>query len=145
MSNYEVFLSGELEGDIAEEFINMISEIGSELEELNSNNYGSEVEEIAIIPIVVNITPEYEDAGFHKERKLFKRKSKEADFRLRIDYETFLSADYSTRKILIIRNIIQSIRMLEGKAKADFNAIKLEQDILQIFDIKVSLLALSKG
>lgn len=133
------FLSGELEGDIAEEFINIISEIGSELEGLNSNNYGSEVEEIAIIPIVAKITPEYEDAGFFKERKLFKRKSKEADFRLRIDYETFLSADYATRKILIIRNIIRSIRILGGKAKSDFNAIKLEQDILQIFDINGSI------
>ncbi|EPC8420115.1 MULTISPECIES: Imm44 family immunity protein [Bacillus] len=130
------FLSGELEGDIAEEFINIISEIGNELEGLNSNDYGSEVEEIAIIPIVVNITSEYEDAGFHKERKLFKRKSKEADFRLRIDHETFLSADYATRKILIIRNVIQSIRILGGKAKSDFNAIKLEQDILEVFDIK---------
>ncbi|ACK87652.1 dihydrolipoamide succinyltransferase [Bacillus cereus] len=133
------FLSGELEGDIAEEFINIISEIGSELEGLNSNDYGSEVEEIAIIPIVAKITPEYEDAGFFKERKLFKRKSKEADFRLRIDYETFLSADYATRKILIIRNIIQSIRILGEKAKFDFNAIKLEQDILQIFDINGSI------
>ncbi|MDE7550268.1 dihydrolipoamide succinyltransferase [Bacillus anthracis] len=129
------FLSGELEGDIAEEFINIISEIGSELEGLNSNDYGSEVEEIAIIPIVAKITPEYEDAGFFKERKLFKRKSKEADFRLRIDYETFLSADYATRKILIIRNIIRSIRILGERAKSDFNAIKLEQDILQVFDI----------
>ncbi|HHK5552100.1 dihydrolipoamide succinyltransferase [Bacillus anthracis] len=129
------FLSGELEGDIAEEFINIISEIGSELEGLNSNDYGSEVEEIAIIPIVAQITPEYEDAGFFKERKLFKRKSKEADFRLRIDYETFLSADYATRKILIIRNIIRSIRILGERAKSDFNAIKLEQDILQVFDI----------
>ncbi|AXO97260.1 Imm44 family immunity protein [Bacillus anthracis] len=133
------FLSGELEGDIAEEFINIISEIGSELEGLNSNDYGSEVEEIAIIPIVAKITPEYEDAGFFKERKLFKRKSKEADFRLRIDYETFLSADYATRKILIIRNIIQSIRILGEKAKSDFNAIKLEKDILQIFDINGSI------
>lgn len=129
------FFSGELEGDIAEEFINIISEIGSELEGLNSNDYGSEVEEIAIIPIVAKITPEYEDAGFFKERKLFKRKSKEADFRLRIDYETFLSADYATRKILIIRNIIRSIRILGERAKSDFNAIKLEQDILQVFDI----------
>lgn len=133
------FLSGELEGDIAEGFINIISEIGSELEGLNSNDYGSEVEEIAIIPIVAKITPEYEDAGFFKERKLFKRKSKEADFRLRIDYETFLSADYATRKILIIRNIIQSIRILGEKAKSDFNAIKLEKDILQIFDINGSI------
>ncbi|HFJ9403371.1 dihydrolipoamide succinyltransferase [Bacillus paranthracis] len=139
MSDYEFFFSGELEGDIAEEFINIISEIGSELEGLNSNDYGSEVEEIAIIPIVAKITPEYEDAGFFKERKLFKRKSKEADFRLRIDYETFLSADYATRKILIIRNIIQSIRILGEKAKSDFNAIKLEKDILQIFDINGSI------
>ncbi|GAB6496076.1 hypothetical protein OA45_03211 [Bacillus sp. UMTAT18] len=139
VSDYEFFFSGELEGDIAEEFINIISEIGSELEGLNSNDYGSEVEEIAIIPIVAKITPEYEDAGFFKERKLFKRKSKEADFRLRIDYETFLSADYATRKILIIRNIIQSIRILGEKAKSDFNAIKLEKDILQIFDINGSI------
>lgn len=130
------FLSGELEGEIAEGFINIISEIGSDLEKLNSNNYGSEVEEIAIIPIVVNITPEYEAAGFFKERKLFKKKSKVADFRLRIDYETFLSADYATRKILIIENIIQSIRLLGEKATSDFNAIKLEQDILQVFDMK---------
>ncbi|MBJ8005813.1 MULTISPECIES: Imm44 family immunity protein [Bacillus cereus group] len=130
------FLSGELEGDIAEEFINIISEIGNELEGLNGNDYGSEVEKIAIIPIVVNITPEYEDAGFHKERKLFKRKSKGADFRLRIDYETFLLADDSGRKILIIKNIIQSIRILGKRAKSDFNAIKLEQDILQVFDMK---------
>ncbi|MGF9874125.1 Imm44 family immunity protein [Bacillus tropicus] len=139
MSDYEVFLSGELEGDIAEEFINIISEIGSELEGLNSNDYGSEVEEIAIIPIVAKITPEYEDEVFFKERKLFKRKSKEADFRLRIDYETFLSADYATRKILIIRNVIRSIRILGERAKSDFNAIKLEQDILQIFDINGSI------
>lgn len=130
------FLSGELEGEIAEGFINIISEIGSDLEKLNSNNYGSEVEEIAIIPIVVNITPEYEAAGFFKERKLFKKKSKVADFRLRIDYETFLSVDYATRKILIIENIIQSIRLLGEKATSDFNAIKLEQDILQVFDMK---------
>lgn len=71
------FLSGELEGDIAEEFINIISEISSDLEKLNSNNYGSEVEEIAIIPIVVNITPEYEDAGFHKESSLKGRVKKQ--------------------------------------------------------------------
>ncbi|MGW8449465.1 Imm44 family immunity protein, partial [Bacillus wiedmannii] len=99
----------------------------------------SEVEKISIIPIVVKITPEYEAAGFFKERKLFKKKSKVADFRLRIDYETFSTANYSARKILILKNIIQSIRILGEKAKSDFNAIKLEQDILQVFDIDGSI------
>ena len=70
------FLSGELEGDIAEEFINIISEIGSELEGLNSNDYGSEVEEIAIIPIVAKITPEYEDAVFLKKESSLKGRVK---------------------------------------------------------------------
>lgn len=77
VSDYEFFFSGELEGDIAEEFINIISEIGSELEGLNSNDYGSEVEEIAIIPIVAKITPEYEDAGFFKESSLKGRVKKQ--------------------------------------------------------------------
>ena len=40
---------------------------------------------------------------------------------------------------MIIRNVIQSIRILGGKAKSDFNAIKLEQDILQVFDIDGSI------
>ncbi len=40
------------------------------------------------------------------------------------------------RKILIIGNIVQSIRLLGEKATSDFNAIKLEQDILQVFNIK---------
>ncbi len=50
-----------------------------------------------------------------KKESFLKKKSKVADFRLRIDYETVLSADYATKKMLIIENIIQSIRLLGGK------------------------------
>ncbi|QDZ77020.1 Imm44 family immunity protein [Bacillus cereus] len=134
------FLSGEIEGNINKEFSKLILEIGKELENLENDTYGSEVEEIGIIPIIVKIIPEYEEAGFFKERKLFKKKSKEADFRLRIDYETFLTADYNTKKMLIIKNIIQCIRILGMKAKLDFNAKKLEQDVLRIFHLEENII-----
>jgi hypothetical protein len=74
--------------------------------------------------------------GFFAERKLIKRKSREADIRLQIDYDRFLSADKEMRRKLIIKNIIDSIRVVGQKAKKDFNGERLEKDILGIFGLK---------
>ncbi|CAG9613806.1 hypothetical protein BACCIP111899_03025 [Bacillus rhizoplanae] len=57
-------MSGEIEGNINKEFSKLILEIGKELENLENDTYGSEVEEIGVIPIIVKIIPEYEESGF---------------------------------------------------------------------------------
>ena len=127
------FISGEVNAAVGKDFMNLVREIDKKLLPLKQKNYGEAVEKIDIIPIVVLITPEYEH--FYKERKLFSKKNKDADIRLRIDYEKFLNGDIETRRILILKNIIDSIRIVGMKAKKDFDAITLEKDVLEIFDL----------
>lgn len=131
----EIFLSGEIDIEVDGAFSEISKEIETKLGSLKDKNYGSELQSIGIIPIIVNLSPEYEEAGFFKERMLFKRKQKDADYRLRINFEKFVSGDHNTKRLLLIKNIIDSIRSLGIKAKKDFDAITLEKDILNLLDI----------
>ncbi|MED4229380.1 Imm44 family immunity protein [Neobacillus cucumis] len=131
----DIFLSGEIDKDVDEAFVEIRKDIGEKIKVLRTNEYGSELTSISIIPIIINITPELEAAGFFKERKLFKRKEKDADYRLRVNFENFFKSDRYTQKLMIVKNIIECIRSLSTKAKNDFDASSLERDILQLFDI----------
>jgi hypothetical protein len=130
-----IFLSGETDKEVSEDFNEIRKEIESKLMNLRDKNYGSELQSIGIIPIIVNLPQEYEEAGFFKERKLFKRKEKDADYRLRINFEKFVSGDTNARRLLLTKNIIDSIRSLGTKAKKDFDSFSLEKDILHLLEI----------
>ncbi len=132
----EFFMSCEVWKTVKHNDVNLIKEVENTLKKLENNHYGNEIESIGIIPIIVEIIPELEDAGFFKERKLFKRKDKEADIRLRINIKTFLNADRVAKKLLIIKNVIECVRILGTKAKKDFNAERLENDILNLFKVE---------
>jgi len=103
-------------------------------EAIEDNTYSREIDDIAIIPIIIKFDPTMEKEGCFKERRLIKRKSKVADMRLRIDYDKFVQGDEERRKLLIIGNIIQSIKEISRKVK-DFKGKELEKDILAIFNL----------
>lgn len=130
------FLSGEIDIKISDTFRRIRKEIEGKLKELENISYGSEVEDIGIIPIIVDITPELEEAGFFKEIKRFNKKNKEADVRLRMNFNKFSNSDIKIQKLLMIKNVIESIRVLSEKAIKDFEANRLEEDILNLFCIK---------
>jgi hypothetical protein len=136
----EIFMSGEIDGEISDIFRELQNEIEDRIKILELNDYGNEVESLGIIPIIVNLTPELEVAGFFKERKLFKRKAKDADIRLRINFEKFANSDRYTQKLLLIKNTIESVRVLGGKANKDFDSIRLENDILNLFEIEKAVI-----
>jgi len=129
-------MSGEIDSGAYDSFSQISNEIEARIKNLESNEYGTEIDSLGIIPIIVNLTPDLENAGFFKERMLFSHKKKEADYRLRIDYNRFINSDNRMKKLLIIKNIIDSIRLLGKKAKKDFNAKKLEDDILMLFEVR---------
>ncbi|SHI17478.1 Imm44 family immunity protein [Desulfosporosinus lacus] len=131
----EIFMSGEIDTTISEAFREIRNEIKQKLKILEVNDYGNAVQNLGIIPIIVNLEPELESAGFFKERKLYKKKTKDADYRLRIDYESFLNANYEKKKLLIIKNVVDCIRLLGKKVKKDFAAEQLENDVLCLFGI----------
>ncbi len=136
--NMKFFMSSEVDVEISEDFRILRNQIEFELKKLESNNYGDSIDELAIIPIVVNLTPEFEEAGFHKERVKYSKKNRDTDIRLRIDFHTFLNANTQMRKILIIQNIINSIRAMNLKVKKGFDGKALEEDILELFGLSPS-------
>lgn len=133
----KIFISGEIDDTVGYSFSKIaFKDIGAKLKVLIDRSYGSEVTNIGIIPVIVR--PSAIAAGFWKERRLFQRKQNSADYRLRIDFIKFLNSDNKTRRLLIIKNIIDSIRDLGRKAKKDFDAKSLEKDILDILGVSYS-------
>ncbi len=98
---------------------------------MDKNNYGDAINLISIIPTI--FSPKTFEALPYKERKYFSWKNKEADYRLRIDYDKFIKGDDLTKRNLILDNIIQSIRLLNKKVKKGFEGKKLENDIRNEF------------
>lgn len=133
------FLSGEIDGTRPLDAIDKKFRVSRELVTnkltpiLESNDYGNAVKELSIIPIIVKQPKEMDDEGWFRERKLFKRKSSSADFRLRIDYDQFCNGDDKARIDLIVKNIINSVQILRSRATKDFDGERLEADILNAF------------
>ena len=100
----------------------------------NINNYGMEFREIAIIPSCMD--DEFWTATGWKERKQIWRKKREADIRLRMDYDRFMSGSLDERRLLFYDIIIKSIEVIKARSKGDFLADKLIKDIL--FALNVS-------
>ncbi|MGQ8366184.1 Imm44 family immunity protein [Glaciecola sp. 1036] len=129
------FISGEIDWTVDKEFQRASLAVRNTLEEfLNQRDYGSELKELNIFPIIENAPREMIEQGWHKERKLFKRSSKSSDFRLKIDYHAFLNGSDSDRVNLIVKNILTAVEILGIRAKKDFDHERLKQDILNCFD-----------
>ena len=135
-----IFISGELDEKIGHDFRQVLRETNELLKPLESNDYGSEFVDIGIIPIIIDPKRGLFEAGFFKERKLIKRKTKEVDIRLRTDFDKFYAADYNKKRLLLVDNIIRSIRIIGEKSKSDFNSKKLINDIYTVFDIDTKAL-----
>ncbi len=115
---------------IVESKLQFVCEENVGLEE--DDTYGTEFQDVGIITIVV---PQYvKDLGL-KERKLIKRKTKEADIRLYIDYERFIRETPENQRLMYVENIIKSIEVLKERSKGDFKGDKLIQDILDALNV----------
>ena len=133
-----LFFSGEI-GDIdGEEFrllrnelvasLNFITDRNKEL--LKDNTYGSEIQSIGIISMI--LSPRFD---VYKERRLIRFKEKCADIRLKIDYQKYQTANHQEKKLLLIKNIVDSIMVIEKRKKDDFQGERLINDILNALDV----------
>lgn len=99
----------------------------------NANNYGTEFKELAIIPCCMDDT--FWQATGWKERKQIWRKKGEADIRLRMDYDKFITSTPENKYLMFVDTIIKSIQVVQERSKGDFNGDKLITDILSELDI----------
>ncbi len=135
-----LFLSGEVQERAYQFFFNIRNKIEEKLQFVCKENvglekdttYGTEFEDIGIISIIV--PQSIKDWGL-KERKLIKRKAKEADIRLYIDYERFIKETPENQRLMYIKNILDSIDVVIERSKEDFKGEKLKQDILEALEV----------
>ena len=97
------------------------------LEEVD--NYGTEFRLISVIPTCLD--DQFWEASGWKERKQIWRKKKEADIRLRMDYDRFVRETPENQRLMFIDIIVKSIQAVQEKSKGDFRGNELIADILK--------------
>lgn len=127
------FFSCEVEAEISDDFRRIQKLVNEEIKVLENKDYGNALKEIGIIPMCVIRTKEYEDAGFFQERVLYLKKEKDADIRLHINIVEFQKANDNEKKILLVKNVIDSIRRLSLKVRKGFDFERLETDVVDLF------------
>ena len=114
-------------------------EFRNALNKMQENDYGKEFISILICPIIMPSDMQTD----YKERKLISRKKHEADIRLHVDYYKFVQGkldinrfDYlKQRRLLLTKNIVDSIMVIENRKKEDFQGKRLIDDILNVLKI----------
>lgn len=109
----------------------------------NVDNYGTEFRLISIIPTCVD--NEFWDALGWKERKQVWRKKKEADIRLRMDYDRFIRETPENKRLMYVDIVVESIKVVQKKSKGDFRGNKLIEDILNALHISLTQLNKLRG
>ncbi|WP_106769027.1 Imm44 family immunity protein [Paenibacillus faecalis] len=127
------FMTSEVNFDVDKDFQIIKSEVDEKMKLLEDRSYGDKVELLSLIPIIVD--KDLLAEGFFKERVMYKKKDKETDIRLQIDHQMFKNADKELQRLLVINNIVNSVRALGLKLKSGFDATSLERDILDLFNV----------
>ena len=101
---------------------------------LNSESkYGKEFCSISIIPSCMDEI--YWTSLGWKERKIINRKKREAEIRIKMDYNRFIRATKSDKRLIFIKTIVESLNIVQEKSKSDFNGEELINDILRLLNV----------
>lgn len=103
---------------------------------LNNNNYGDAINSIFLAPMILQADNSF--FALKKERKLIKHKEKTVDFRLRINYLDFALSNDEKRERLLIKNVVDAVRIIKKRLKNKFNGEDLERDILSLWSLNYS-------
>lgn len=103
------------------EIYNMCQEISRFMRD---KNYSETVDTIGIVPIIA--PKELIKQGKWKEEIKYDLKHKIVFVSKHIDYDVYNAANIKEKKILILDNIIESIKSIQKKSKLDFEQFSLE-------------------
>ena len=123
------FLSSESEAPAAYLINKLCILVEPELNCLNLNKYGDEINKIFIISVVLK--RDTIENGV-KERRLFSRKTKEADIRLFIDFDGFVKASPRERYKIYVSHIFECMDVIKLKVSKNYQIDFLVQDMKKI-------------
>lgn len=124
------WFSGEVDHRVSDDYRPVMKRVETRLNALcKDRDYGELITKIAIIPMILG--PEH--LAGRKERRLWQRKERSADYRTVIDFEAFQRGNAAERDRLLVENTLDAIRDLQRKAGASFLGQLLISDILSEF------------
>ena len=126
----DIFLSAETEGPAASKWFVLQKEFTPLLKSLSEKSYGEDLTSIGIISILLR--DKYLGDDWHRERKYYSKKNKEADIRLKMDYQKFLRASPEDARKMYIEHILDSISIAGKKAGKGFNLEHLLSDVREV-------------
>ncbi len=98
---------------------------------VKEKNYSDVITTIGLVPI---IAPKEElEKGLWKETKKCEPKYGFASVSLQIDYEKYVGANMDEKKILMMKNVVDSVKAIKVKGKIDFNLFK--EDMMSFCEV----------
>lgn len=138
MEKHSLFISAELHvsADAVSAIIREICEaIGAKEFELAP--YSSDITDVGII--VNCFPPDYMAAGWGKPRTYLSYQRGSADIRLPIPYQEFMGASKDKQYLMVMKNIVQSIQVIEERRRkskrARFDGQRMIGDILEKLEL----------
>ena len=137
-----LFISVEAQHAFESGLSEILREVTESIKSINDDSlnsefkYGKEFISISIIPSCMDEI--YWTALGWKERKLINRKKGEAEIRIRMDYDRFVRESTTNKRLIFIKTIVESIKIIEEKSKSDFNGEKLINDILRLLNVSIN-------
>lgn len=126
----EIFLSAEIEGPATNKWFALQKEFAPLLKSLKAKCYGDMLTNIGIISIILR--DQYFEGGGYKERRYYSKKNKEADIRIKIDYNKFVRSSPEEARAMYIEHILESISIAGEKAGKGFNLEQLLCDVREV-------------
>ena len=124
----KLWMSGEVQVDVYPAFGIARNHMQKRINaSLVRKKFGSGLIKLALIPIILGSI----DPGF-KEIKRYSKRTKVAEFRLRIPHELFKSRDHHGQEVLIFELLIKAVKALKSMKVPDFDLDRLEEAIFAI-------------
>lgn len=137
----KLILSVEAQNAFEIGFGEILKEVTESIKSINDNSlvseskYGNEFVSIGIIPSCMD-EKMWTALGW-KERKLIKRKKREADIRIKMDYDCFIRESPSNKRLIFIKTIVESLKIVQENSKSDFKGEELINDILFLLNVSL--------
>jgi hypothetical protein len=121
----EFWMSGEIQNDVYNEYRSVRKSLEHQINRcIGNKEYGIGLKEWAYLAIIRK-----EDSKDYDEVAEYSKKKKEAEFRLKIDHNSFLYGEHEDRVRLISDSILRSLEMMPNIGVVDVDLIELKKDI----------------
>ncbi len=123
----DVFFTSTASGSLGKQASSIYMQMESRLKRaLAQKNYGPGLPEWFLMFVI--LSPDTPGRGA-PERVMFKKKTKELDLRLNVDFEAFKKGDEVERRELLYDCMLRSLDLMATKKIPDFDAVALKADV----------------